>query len=266
MIPGKKIFFASDLHLGAPDYESSLIREKHFVNWLDQIADECAELYLLGDVFDFWFDYGHAVPAGYVRILGKLAELSDRGIPIHYFAGNHDLWIRNYFRKELGASIYFDPVERSFFGKKFFIHHGDGLGPGDHMYKLTKKVFTNKFLQWCYRLVHPDIGIPLASFFSRRSRKKTGKSDDVDYGNDEFLLSYCKEKSKDSPEIDYFVFGHRHKPFKIEISDQKYYYNLGDWIKHFSFLEVSEDGCSLRCYNTDGTFGIPDISTGPGKN
>lgn len=245
-IPTKnKIYFASDLHLGTPDHASSKRREKHFVRWLDMIKEDAQELYLVGDVFDFWFEYKKAVPKGYVRLLGKLAELSDSGIPIHYFTGNHDLWQKNYFPEEIGCQVYYDPIRRNIKGRDFFIGHGDGLGPGDNGYKFLKRVFRSPVMQWMFHRLHPNFGIGLADYFSKMSRRKTGHKDAVDFGEQEFLTVFCRETLKKEPEIDYFVFGHRHLPKELELEPSKFYINLGDWISHFSYLCVSDDKVEL---------------------
>ena len=247
-----KIYFASDLHLGVPDHASSLEREKHFVRWLDMIKEDCLELFLVGDLFDFWFEYKTVVPKGYVRLLGKLAELHDNGITIHYFTGNHDLWQRNYFPEEIGAKVYYDPIRRDILGRDFFIGHGDGLGPGDHGYKFMKKVFRNRVMQWMFHRFHPNFGIGLANYFSRMSRKKTGDKDAIDYGEKEFLTIFCRDTLKKEPEIDYFVFGHRHLPKELELEPGKFYINLGDWMGHFTYLRVSEDAVELLRYPRSG--------------
>ncbi|MCS7077024.1 MAG: UDP-2,3-diacylglucosamine diphosphatase, partial [Bacteroidia bacterium] len=163
------IYFASDLHLGVPDYESSKIREKHFVRWLDEKMVSATEFYLVGDVFDFWFEYKKVVPKGYLHLLGKLAQVREKNIPVTIIKGNHDLWYKDYFMNELGIPVYHDPITREFHGKKFYIAHGDGLGPGDKGYKFIKKCFQNKALQWCFRMIHPDWGIGLANFLSASS-------------------------------------------------------------------------------------------------
>ena len=245
MAAGKKIYFASDLHLGAPDHASSMAREKHFVQWLEHIRGDAAEIYLVGDLFDFWFDYRRAVPKGYVRLLGKLAELSDAGIKLHLFYGNHDLWQRTYFQEQLGAEVHKDPIRKTFFGKEYFIGHGDGLGPGDHGYKFLKKVFRSPVMQWMFHRLHPNFGIGIADYFSKTSRRKTGHKDAVDFGEKEFLLVFCRDTLQKEPEIDYFVFGHRHLPKYFELEEGKYYCNLGDWITHFTYLEVAETGVEM---------------------
>jgi UDP-2,3-diacylglucosamine hydrolase len=254
---GEKIFFASDLHLGAPDPESSLVREKHFVKWLDYIAPQAAELYLLGDVFDFWFEYNRAIPKGYVRIFGKLAELHDRGVKIHYFTGNHDLWLRDYFTKEFGAILYSEPVTVNFGGKNYHLAHGDGLGPGDKGYKVLKRVFRNPLAKWSFHRLHPNFGIRLAHYFSRRSRKTSGERNKVDHGEKEYLIIYSREYLKQKPEIDYFVFGHRHFPRVLELENGKTFINLGDWISHFTFLEVANGKPVLKVFPMGCTEPVP---------
>lgn len=242
---GKKIYFASDLHLGVPSYAASLERERHFVKWLDLIKSDAAELFLVGDVFDFWFEYRKAVPRGFVRLLGKLAEISDAGIPIHLFTGNHDMWIFDYLPKEIGLSLYREPIEREWNGKKFYIGHGDGLGPGDHGYKFIKKVFKNPFLQWSFARLHPNFGIGLADYFSRSSRAKSGAKDAVFLGEDqEWLAIYCKELLQTAYR-DFFVFGHRHLPLDLKLNESgSRYINLGDWIQYYTY--ASFDGEALR--------------------
>ena len=244
-----KIYFISDLHLGAPDYASSLEREKAFVRWLDFIAADAAELYLLGDVFDMWFDYKRVVPRGYVRALGKLAALSDAGIKIHYFIGNHDMWVFDYFEKELNARIYRKPVELTISGKRFLIGHGDGLGDGDKAYKLIKRVFAGKFNQWLFRWLHPDLGLKLASFLSRRSRIANGDYDEHFAGEEnEILIQYCKARLQ-SGHYDYFMFGHRHLKMDIDLGGNARYINLGEWVKHKPYAVFDGEELSLLEFN-----------------
>ncbi|MFN5323515.1 MAG: UDP-2,3-diacylglucosamine diphosphatase [Bacteroidota bacterium] len=245
MIPsGKKIYFLSDFHLGAPDKTSSRIREKNVIDWLDRVSSDASEIYLLGDVFDFWFEYKTAVPKGYTRLLGKLASLTDSGIKLHYFTGNHDMWVFDYFPEEIGCTIYREPIVRDICGKRFYIGHGDGLGPGDHGYKFIKKVFANRLCQWLFRWLHPDFGIPLANFFSKRSRIATGDSDEKYLGDEnEWLVQYCKELLK-KEYFDYLIFGHRHLPIDMVIDGKGRYVNLGEWISHNTF--ASFDGTELK--------------------
>lgn len=231
MLPNKKIYFASDFHLGVPTYEKSLAREKRIIKWLESIEHDAQEIFLLGDVFDFWFEYKNAIPKGFVRILGKIASLTDNGIKVHWFLGNHDMWIFDYIPKELGVELHSSEIECTFNGKLFFIGHGDGLGPGDNGYKFIKKVFRAKFFQWCFARLHPNFGIGMANFWSRSSRKKTGDADAVFYGEDkEMLIQFCKDKVKEK-EYDFFMFGHRHYPMDIKITESSRYINTGDWFK-----------------------------------
>jgi len=232
---GKKIYFASDNHLGAPNLEESLVREKKFVSWLDTIKKDAEAIFLVGDIFDFWFEYNEVVPKGFTRTLGKLAEISDAGIPIHYFAGNHDMWLVDYFQKELNLTVHNKPKIFTINDKKFFVGHGDGLGPGDKSFKIMKKIFKNSFFNWCFRCVHPDLGIKLGKYLSNKNRLKSSLEDLKFNGNEnEWLTKYCKEKLKNE-HYDYFIFGHRHIPLEIELSPNSTYINLGDWITHFSY-------------------------------
>lgn len=242
----KRIYFASDFHLGAPSYEASLVREKKIVAWLDHIKGSAQEIYLVGDIFDFWFEYKRAIPKGFVRLQGKIAELTDSGIPIHIFTGNHDMWIFDYIPKELGVQLYREPIQREFFGKKYFIGHGDGLGPGDRGYKFLKKVFDNRFCQWCFARLHPNFGIWLASKSSQGSRAKTGSDDEKYLGDsEEWLVLFCKEMLE-KEHVDNFVFGHRHLPLEIKLNESSTYFNLGEWINYYTYLEVGPDGAELK--------------------
>lgn len=245
-MPEKKIYFASDFHLGAPDYESSLKREKKIVQWLDHIKNDAREIYLVGDLFDFWFEYKRAIPKGFVRLQGKIAELTDAGIPVHVFTGNHDMWIFDYLPNELGFKLYREPIERTYFGKKYFIGHGDGLGPGDRGYKFIKWVFRNKFFQWCFARIHPNLGIWIADKSSKSSRAKSKDIDEKFQGEDkEFLIQFCRDTLK-SKHYDYFVFGHRHLPLDFKLSDNSTYFNLGEWINYNTYLEVGPDSVELK--------------------
>lgn len=244
----RKIYFASDFHLGAPDYETSLQREKKIIAWLDKVSEDATEIFLVGDIFDFWFEYKRAIPKGFVRLQGKIAELTDRGIPIHVFTGNHDMWIFDYIPKELGVSLYREPITREFFGKNYFIGHGDGLGPGDKGYKFIKKVFASKVSQWFFARLHPNFGIWLAEKSSKTSRAHTGTSDEKYHGDEnEWLFQFCQDTLK-SEHYDYFIFGHRHLPLEKEVGENSVYINLGEWINYRTYLEVSEDKVELKTW------------------
>jgi UDP-2,3-diacylglucosamine hydrolase len=242
--PGKKVYFLSDFHLGAPDYAQSLQREKRVVNFLNEIAHDAGAIFIVGDLFDFWYEYSSVVPKGYVRILGKLATLTDTGIPIFFFVGNHDMWMRGYFEKELNIPVYFKEMPFEFNGKKFLIGHGDGLGPGDHGYKFIKKIFRNRVCQWLFGIIHPALGISLANYLSRKSRAATGQTDEHFLGEDnEWLIQYCKEVLQQQ-RYDYFIFGHRHLPIDFELPQNSRYINLGDWLRYDSYAVF--DGLSLE--------------------
>ena len=233
----KKIYFASDQHLGAPTPKASLPREKKFVAWLDTIKEDAGTIFLLGDLFDFWFEYKTVVPKGFVRVLGKLAELKDAGIDIYFFVGNHDLWMRDYFQKELNIPVFHKPQEFDINGKIFLIGHGDGLGPSDHGYKRMKKVFTFPFFKWLFRWLHPDIGVRLGHYFSVKNKLISGDVDARFLGEEnEWLAQYCRRKLTEK-HYDFFVFGHRHLPLEIELNNNSTYINLGDWIQHFTYGE-----------------------------
>ena len=233
----KKIYFASDQHLGAPTPQASLPREKKFVAWLNVIKEDAGAVFLLGDLFDFWFEYKTVVPKGFVRVLGKLAELKDAGIAIYFFVGNHDLWMRDYFQKELDIPVFHQPQEFDINGKLFLIGHGDGLGPEDHGYKRMKKVFTFPFFKWLFRWLHPDIGVRLGHYFSVKNKLISGVEDAQFLGEEnEWLAQYCKRKLTEK-HYDFFVFGHRHLPLEIELNNTSKYINLGDWIQYFTYGE-----------------------------
>jgi UDP-2,3-diacylglucosamine hydrolase len=248
MQPGKKIYFASDFHLGAPDHGKSLAREKLICKWLDEIKKDAEEIYLVGDVFDFWFEHTYTVPKGFVRLLGKIAELTDSGIKIHLFTGNHDMWMRDYLPKELGVSVFYEPITREYNDKHFFIGHGDGLGPGDHKYKFIKRVFSSKLSQWLYARLHGNFSFWLANFFSRKSRAATGSSDEKFLGNEkEWLYIFCRSYIKTN-KTDYFVFGHRHLPLELNIENKATYINLGDWLKYNSYAVFDGSKLELKYY------------------
>ena len=231
---GKKIYFASDFHLGAPDREKSIEREKKIVRWLDSIEQDAHVLYLIGDLFDFWFEYKHAVPKGGVRLQGKLAQLSDSGLPIVIFSGNHDMWMRNYFPEEFGIPVYHNPQEIEINGIKFLVGHGDGLGPGDFRYKILKKVFRNPLSNWLFGKVHPDLGIGIANAWSKTSRASNMEKDSRFLGDKEWLYAFCKEQEAHKHR-DYYVFGHRHLPLNLEVTPRSRYINLGEWLSHYTY-------------------------------
>lgn len=233
---GKKLFFASDFHLGAPNPQKSRLREQKIIRWLDTIADDAAGIFFVGDIFDFWFEYEEVVPKGFIPFISKISQLRDQKIPIFFFTGNHDLWMKNYFTQELGIPVYHQPIELKAGGKSFFIGHGDGLGPGDNSYKFLKKVFLNPLAIWLFRWIHPDIGVRLARTWSGHSRTTNStKVEDKFLGDDEWLWIYCKEIHS-LQQSDYYVFGHRHFPLELPVGTKSTYFNLGEWVNHCTYL------------------------------
>ena len=243
---GKKIYFASDFHLGAPDRETSKAREAKIIRWLESVRKDAAAVFLVGDIFDFWFEYREVIPKGFIPFISKISQLREEGIPILFFTGNHDLWKKDYFTQELGIPVYSHPIELMVDGKKILVGHGDGLGPGDQTYKLLKKVFTNPVAQWLFRWLHPDLGIRLAKAWSGHSRiTNIEKNENHFLGDDEWLWQYCKELEA-KVHHDLYIFGHRHLPLELEVSDNSTYFNLGEWVSQYTYLELSESETRLK--------------------
>jgi UDP-2,3-diacylglucosamine hydrolase len=245
-----KIYFASDQHLGAPDEKSSKKRELLFLSWLDEVKKDASAIFLLGDLFDFWFEYEKVVPKGFVRILGKLAEVKDSGIPIYYFVGNHDLWMHGYFEKELDIPVFHEPQVFHFDNTSFFIGHGDGKGPGDLGYKRMKKVFVHPISKFVFKWLHPDLGVALAQYLSVKNKLISGSEDVHFLGQEnEWLVQYAQRKLI-SNHYDYFVFGHRHLPMKISLNENSTYINLGDWVSYFTYGVFEDKKFTLQYYKT----------------
>jgi UDP-2,3-diacylglucosamine hydrolase len=251
----QKIYFVSDFHLGIPDHDSSLKREKLLVRWLDEIIKDAREIYLMGDIFDFWFEYKTVIPKGYVRLLGKLAQIIDSGIPVHLFRGNHDIWTFNYLNKEINIQLHRKPVTKEFNGKIFYLAHGDGLGPGDIGYKFLKKTFECKLNQWLFHWLHPDFGAQMGLYFSKKSRlanlAKEGKKENNTPLQDEMLFKYSNEILKKEPSINYFIFGHRHVPISAQLSETCNLIILGDWITNFSYAVFDGNEVKLKFYKSN---------------
>ncbi len=246
----KAIYFASDFHFGIPDRKGSFEREKKFMQWLDNVRADASAIYLMGDLFDFWYEYKTVVPKGYVRMLGKLAELADSGISVHLFRGNHDLWAFSYLNDEIGIEIHRTPEIAHLGSKKFFLAHGDGLGPGDHSYKFMKMVFECRLNQWLYRWVHPDLGTRLGSYFSRRSRLTKMLKGKGDYNrlipvDQEPMVTFSRQMAQKDPSIDFFVFGHIHYPGIIEVSPTAKAIILGDWVSRFTYARFDGENIEL---------------------
>jgi UDP-2,3-diacylglucosamine hydrolase len=245
MPKGNKLYFASDFHLGAGGYKNSRDREDRLVRWLDMIKADAAEVYLMGDVFDFWFEYKSVVPRGYIRFLGKLAELADSGIKLIFFKGNHDMWMFNYFEKELGATIITNELEIERSGKKFYLHHGDGLGPGDKMYKFLKKIFRSRICQWLFARIHPNLGVGIANYWSTHSRIAGSKNIERINTEQEWLVVYSRELLKNKL-YNYLIFGHRHLPLDIQLTQDSRYINLGEWVNYNSYAVFDGEQLTLH--------------------
>jgi UDP-2,3-diacylglucosamine hydrolase len=242
-----KLYFASDFHLGTGTYASSREREARLVRWLDTVKTDAAEIFLMGDVFDFWFEYKTVVPKGYVRFLGKLAELADSGIKLTFFKGNHDMWMFDYFEKELGATIISNQLEIERNGKKFYLHHGDGLGPGDTFYKFLKGFFRSTFCQWLFARIHPNFGVGIANYWSSHSRLANNKKEDHKPGEQEWLVTFSNDLLK-THFYDYLIFGHRHKPLDIALNDKSRYINLGEWVFASSYAVFDGETVTLKYF------------------
>ena len=248
--PGQRVYFASDFHLGVPDEATSRARELKIIRWLEMARRDAAAIYLLGDVFDFWFEYRHAIPKGFTRLKGKLAEIADAGVPVTIFTGNHDMWLFDYFPRELGIPVVRRPVSVLLGAHRFVLGHGDGLGPKDHTYKLLKRVFASGLAQWLFARLHPNFGIGLANFWSRRSRLAGTKTEEVFLGEDEWLLQYCRAVQTKQPH-DFYVFGHRHLPLDVAVDERARYVNLGEWVNFCSYAVY--DGQHLRLEHFEAT-------------
>lgn len=243
----KNIYFASDFHLGSPNFEESRMRENRIVRWLTSIESSCSELFLMGDVFDFWFEYRTVVPKGFIRLQGKLAAMADAGIKIYFFKGNHDMWVKDYFFKEMGVQIVSDEliIERS--GKRFFLHHGDGLGPGDRKYKILRKIFRNPICQWLFSMIPPRIGIGIANGWSGHSRA-AGDKEEVFLGEDKEWLAVYARAQLEANHYDYFVFGHRHLPLEIDLGSGAKYINTGEWFHSNSYAVFDGTELTLKYF------------------
>ena len=243
------IYFVSDFHLGVPSIEDSQLREKKLLHFLDSIKPDCEELFLMGDLFDFWFEYKTVIPKGFVRLQGKLADFVDNGIPVHLFIGNHDMWSFGYLKDEIGIQLHREPETITRKGKKLFLVHGDGRGPGDKGYKFLKKVFECKFNQFLFRWLHPDLGIGLALKWSHNHRlKKLRKEVECGYYDDverTRLYQYAQEQIQLDPSIDFFIFGHQHKPMQYQTGDAQTTV-VGNWIRDFSYAVFDGEKVELK--------------------
>ncbi len=241
-----KTFFFSDIHLGLPNAEQSRLREQKLVALIDELKHDAEQFFFVGDIFDFWWEYKYVVPRGYVRFLGKIAELTDSGIPVCFFTGNHDIWMKNYLTDELGIQLIYKDLDLIIQNKKIYIAHGDGLGPGDKSYKFLKKVFTNKTLQWLFSRLHPNFAFSLAYTWSHGRRKKE-QYIKFEGQDKELLFLYANELLKKT-HYDYLIFGHRHIPLIQELTSDSKIANIGEWVHKFTFLELSDGNIFLKTY------------------
>ena len=214
------------------------------------IIDDTAHLYLLGDLFDYWFEYKTVVPKGYLRFLSKLAQFTSRDIPVHIFTGNHDMWMFDYLETEIGAHIYREAISIKLINHHFVLGHGDGLGPGDHGYKFIKRVFRSPINKWLFARIHPNLGIAIMKYYSQKSRDSQ-KANPPFLGPDkEWLIQYSEAEIKSNPKIDYLIFGHRHLPLDYTLSNGKSrYINCGDWIEHNTYVKYDGHEVRLKTYD-----------------
>jgi UDP-2,3-diacylglucosamine hydrolase len=245
-----KTYFISDMHLGSSVFGDPLAREKRLVRWLDSIREDAKALYLLGDIFDFWFEYKQSVPRGFTRFLGKLAELSDSGVEIHYFTGNHDIWVYDYLPGEINLILHKEPFVMQIAGKTFYLAHGDGLGDYSHSFKLVRWFFHNRTCQFLFRnFLHPDWGIKWAYVWAKHSRWKELMHPLPYFGEDkEHLVLYAKSYLQAHPEIDYFIFGHRHIVLDLMLNSLTRMMIIGDWLQHFSYAVFDGEELKLEKY------------------
>ena len=253
MTSKKAWYFASDFHLGMEGRLSSRERELQLCSWMDEIKHDAIEVFLVGDIFDYWYEYKRAIPKGFSRFLGKVAELCDAGIPIHFFTGNHDIWMFDYFEKELGVTVQRSKMDLQLGGKRFLIAHGDGLGPGDIPFKRLKKVFTNRGCQWAYSKLHPDLTIRFAHAWSSKSRNQDYEKNKFISKENEWLYQYALGKLK-SEHYDFFIFGHRHIPLDLELPNNSRYLNMGEWLHNNSYLRWDGDQMEKCFFEFEGKF------------
>ena len=241
------IYFVSDVHLGAPALKNNRERELLFAHWLDSIKDTVAELYLMGDIFDFWWEYKKVAPRGFTRILGRIADLTDRGIPVHFFTGNHDVWVFDYLPEETGVILHREPLVTEIKGKTFFLAHGDGLDQSDKGYLFLKKLFTNKTLQWMFSRIHPNFGLSLAHKWSASSRLSKPDYEQEFMVNRDGMYKFAVDFLKNTP-VDFLVMGHRHQLVMEPMNEKATFVLLGDWISSFSYGVFDGEKFELKKY------------------
>jgi UDP-2,3-diacylglucosamine hydrolase len=244
----KNTYFLSDLHLGLPDFEKSLLREQLLIKLLNELKHDAETIFFVGDIFDFWWEYKYLIPRGYTRFLGKILELKDSGINIYFFTGNHDVWMKTFFTDDLKIPVYTKELKIEISGKKFFIAHGDGLGAGDYGYKFLKKIFTNQFLQWCFSRLHPNFAFGLANLWSK-SRRKKEKTYEFKGIEKELLIQFSNQMLKNE-HFDFMIFGHRHFPLELNLNNNSKFFNIGDWLINYTFLKFNGEKIELLTYKS----------------
>jgi UDP-2,3-diacylglucosamine hydrolase len=230
-----KIYFISDAHLGSLLVKDPRAHEKKLVDWLDSVKSDATAIYLLGDMFDFWYEYRTVVPKGFVRFLGKLAELTDAGIEIHFFTGNHDIWTFGYLENEIGLIIHTKEEVLQIGNKRFFLAHGDGLHAEKRGFEILRKIFHNKFLQKLFRYVPAQLGQEFGYNWSRSNREKILHLENKFQGEQNENLVVFSKKYLETNDVDFLIFGHRHIPLDLQLKDQKRVVILGDFVSIFSF-------------------------------
>ena len=247
----KNIYFIADAHLGSIAIPHRREQERRLVRFLDEIKDKAEAIYMLGDMFDFWFEYQTVVPKGYTRFLGKISELTDMGIEVHYFTGNHDIWCLDYLEKECGVTLHRQPLTLEIGDKTFRLAHGDGLGDRDWKFKLIRSVFHNKVCQWMFRWLHPTFGMPFGLNWAKHSRMKHSEEPPYKGEAEEPLVIFAKQYLKEHPDVDFFIFGHRHIELDLALSRQTRLIILGDWISQFTYAVYDGEQLFLESY-TEG--------------
>lgn len=234
----KPVYFLSDAHLGSWAIDHGRMQERRLVRFLDSIKDKAGAVYLLGDMFDFWYEYKYVVPKGYTRFLGKLSELTDMGVEVHYFTGNHDIWTYDYLVRECGVTLHRHPLTTDILGSVFYLAHGDGLGGGDYKYRCIRAVFHNALCQRLFSMIHPRWGVWFGLTWAKHSRMKRKGGQEPPYqGPDkEKLVVYARDYAERHPDIDYYIFGHRHIEVQQRLTPKSELMILGDWITQFSYI------------------------------
>lgn len=275
----KKIYFLSDAHLGSWGIDHARMQERRLVRFLDTIKHNAKAIYLLGDMFDFWYEWRYAVPKGYTRFLGKISELTDLGIEVHYFCGNHDIWMYGYLEEECGVILHHEPATLEIYNKVFYLAHGDGLGDPDRQFRIIRNIFHNRLCQRLFSMLHPRLSMWFGLSWAKHSRQKRERkqydmkagaegtlfngdialhynsSGELEYlGEDrEHLVIYTKEYMATHPDVDYFIYGHRHIELDLMLAARKRLLILGDWITQFTYAVFDGEHLLLQEYEEGET-------------